>query len=160
MTRSVRYENTLIGLMFLTFGTIFLDRMAQFYLAPYLIPDLHVNNIQIGMMASALALAWAGSSLVFGAICDRYGRLTGRQEWRAPEPDQPHMQKIEAKPFLERRPPARIEACSTPWHDRERPVAATERTQFWRAARTFRLAATVAVALILVLGSGVASAAS
>lgn len=74
MTRSVRYENTLIGLMFLTFGTIFLDRMAQFYLAPYLIPDLHVNNIQIGMMASALALAWAVSSLVFGAICDRYGR--------------------------------------------------------------------------------------
>jgi predicted MFS family arabinose efflux permease len=74
MTPSVRYENTLIGLMFLTFGTIFLDRMAQFYLAPYLIPDLHVNNIQIGMMASALALAWAVSSLVFGAICDRYGR--------------------------------------------------------------------------------------
>ena len=74
MTRSVRYENTLIALMFMTFGTIFLDRMAQFYLAPYLIPDLHVNNIQIGMMASALALAWAISSLVFGAICDRYGR--------------------------------------------------------------------------------------
>ncbi|HUB95295.1 MAG TPA: MFS transporter [Stellaceae bacterium] len=74
MTRSVRYENTLIGLMFLTFGTIFLDRMAQFYLAPYLIPDLHVNNIQIGMMASVLALAWAVSSLVFGVICDRYGR--------------------------------------------------------------------------------------
>ena len=111
MTRSVRYENTLIGLVFLTFGTIFLDRPAQFYLAPYLIPDLHVNNIPIGMMASALAVA-------------------------------------------------RIEACSTPWHDRERPVPATERTQFWRAARAFRLAAAGAVALILVLGSGVAFAAS
>ncbi|HUK58267.1 MAG TPA: MFS transporter [Stellaceae bacterium] len=70
---SARYENLLIVLMFLTFGTIFLDRMAQFYLAPYLIPDLHVNNIQIGMMASALALAWAIASLVFGGICDRYG---------------------------------------------------------------------------------------
>jgi len=74
MTRSARYENLLVTLMFLTFGTIFLDRMAQFYLAPYLIPDLHVNNIQIGMMASALALAWALSCVVFGAICDRYGR--------------------------------------------------------------------------------------
>jgi MFS family permease len=74
MARSARYENTMVALMFLTFGTIFLDRMAQFYLAPYLIPDLHVNNIQIGMMASALALAWAVSSLVFGAICDRFGR--------------------------------------------------------------------------------------
>ncbi|MGH7088965.1 MAG: MFS transporter, partial [Stellaceae bacterium] len=74
MTRSARSENVLVLLMFLTFGTIFLDRMSQFYLAPYLIPDLHVNNIQIGMMASALALAWAISSLVFGAICDRYGR--------------------------------------------------------------------------------------
>ena len=73
MNRSARYENLLIVLMFLTFGTIFLDRMAQFYLAPYLIPDLHVNNIQIGMMASALALAWAVASLVFGGICDRYG---------------------------------------------------------------------------------------
>jgi MFS family permease len=73
MERSSRYENTLIVLMFLTFGTIFLDRFAQFYLAPYLIPDLHVNNIQIGMMASALALAWALSSFFFGGVCDRYG---------------------------------------------------------------------------------------
>jgi MFS family permease len=73
VNRSTRYENLLILLMFLTFGTIFLDRMAQFYLAPYLIPDLHVNNVQIGMMASALALAWAFSSLFFGGICDRYG---------------------------------------------------------------------------------------
>src|SRR5215471_16159965 len=70
---SSRYENWLIVLMFLTFGTIFLDRMAQFYLAPYLIPDLHIDNIQIGMMASVLALAWAVASLVFGGICDRYG---------------------------------------------------------------------------------------
>jgi MFS family permease len=74
MTRAARSENILVGLMFLTFGTIFLDRMAQFYLAPYLIPDLHVNNMQIGMMASALALAWAISCVFFGAICDRYGR--------------------------------------------------------------------------------------
>jgi MFS family permease len=73
MERSNRYENWLIVLMFLTFGTIFLDRFAQFYLAPYLIPDLHVDNIQIGMMASALALAWALASLFFGGICDRYG---------------------------------------------------------------------------------------
>lgn len=73
MTRPARYENLLVTMMFLTFGTIFLDRMAQFYLAPYLIPDLHVNAIQIGMMASALALAWAISCVVFGAICDRYG---------------------------------------------------------------------------------------
>jgi MFS family permease len=71
--QSSRYENLLIVLMFLTFGTIFLDRFAQFYLAPYIIPDLHVNNIQIGMMASALALAWALASLFFGGICDRYG---------------------------------------------------------------------------------------
>ena len=73
MNRSARYENLLIVLMFLTFGTIFLDRMAQFYLGPYLMPDLHVDNVQIGMMASALAFAWALASLFFGGVCDRYG---------------------------------------------------------------------------------------
>jgi predicted MFS family arabinose efflux permease len=71
---SQRYENILITLMFLTFGTIFLDRMAQFYLAPYIIPDLHVSNEQLGMMASALGIAWALSCVFFGAISDRVGR--------------------------------------------------------------------------------------
>lgn len=71
---SKNYENILIGLMFLTFGTIFLDRMAQFYLAPYIIPDLHVSNEQLGMMASVLGIAWALSCVFFGAISDRVGR--------------------------------------------------------------------------------------
>jgi len=74
MNRGRRYENILVLVLFLTFGTIFLDRMAQFYLAPYIIPDLRINDIQIGIMASALAFAWAVSCLVFGAICDRFGR--------------------------------------------------------------------------------------
>jgi len=60
--------------MFLTWGTVFLDRMSLLYLAPFIVPDLHLSRQQVGLLASALALAWAFSSLVFGAVSDRIGR--------------------------------------------------------------------------------------
>jgi MFS family permease len=69
-----RYENFLVAVLFLTWGTVFLDRMAQLYLAPYLLPDLHMNNAQAGFVASITGLAWAVSTLLFGAVSDRVGR--------------------------------------------------------------------------------------
>jgi predicted MFS family arabinose efflux permease len=69
-----RYENGLVILLFLTWGTVFLDRMSVLYLAPYIVPDLGLTHAQVGMLASALAIAWAGSGLIFGAISDRIGR--------------------------------------------------------------------------------------
>jgi MFS family permease len=68
------YENKLVAVLFLTWGTVFLDRMSIAYLAPFIAPDLHLNSEQIGLLVSALAVAWAVSSLVFGAISDRVGR--------------------------------------------------------------------------------------
>jgi predicted MFS family arabinose efflux permease len=69
-----RYETTLIVLFFFTWGTVFLERMSVVYLAPFIVPDLHLRHTQVGLLASALALTWAGSGLIFGAVSDRVGR--------------------------------------------------------------------------------------
>jgi predicted MFS family arabinose efflux permease len=51
-----------------------LDRLTQLYLGPYLVKDLSLTNGQIGLLASVVAIGWAGSSLVFGRLSDRLGR--------------------------------------------------------------------------------------
>lgn len=71
---SKRYEFGLVVLMFFAWGTVFLDRMSLFYLAPYFTKELHLSHAQVGMLASALAITWAVSGLFFGAVSDRIGR--------------------------------------------------------------------------------------
>lgn len=71
---SPRYESFLISILFLTWGTVFLDRMSQLYLAPYFAPEFRLDNEQIGFLASVTAIAWAISGFFFGALSDRYGR--------------------------------------------------------------------------------------
>jgi hypothetical protein len=48
MDPSRRYENTLVAILFFTWGTVFLDRMSQLYLAPYFAPEFHLTHQQIG----------------------------------------------------------------------------------------------------------------
>lgn len=60
--------------MFVTWGVVFLDRMAVLYLAPYIAPDLHLSGEQIGALAGVMAICWAVSALTFGAVSDRIGR--------------------------------------------------------------------------------------
>jgi len=48
--------------------------MSVLYLAPFIAPDLHLSHAQVGLLAAALALAWAASGLIFGAVSDRIGR--------------------------------------------------------------------------------------
>jgi predicted MFS family arabinose efflux permease len=74
MDRATRYERTLITILFFSWGTVFFDRMAQMYLAPYFAPEFGLNHQQVGTLASGLALCWAGSTLFFGALSDRVGR--------------------------------------------------------------------------------------
>lgn len=71
---SKRYEKTVVAILFFTWGTVFLDRMSQLYLAPYFAPEFHLSDSQVGFLASVVASSWAISSLVFGAISDRFGR--------------------------------------------------------------------------------------
>src|ERR1700685_3331720 len=74
MDLSRRYENTLVAILFFTWGTVFLDRMSPLYLAPYFAPEFHLGNAQIGTLASVLAITWAASTFFFGALSDRLGR--------------------------------------------------------------------------------------
>jgi predicted MFS family arabinose efflux permease len=69
-----RNQLALVGVMFMTWGIVFLDRMTQLYLAPYIVPDLHLSGMQIGMVTSVTAVTWAISAPVFGAVSDRVGR--------------------------------------------------------------------------------------
>lgn len=74
MEESRRYESLLITILFLAWGTVFLDRMSELYLAPYIVPEFHLSDEQVGLLASALAITWAISTLLFGALSDRLGR--------------------------------------------------------------------------------------
>ncbi|HEV2115265.1 MAG TPA: MFS transporter [Terriglobales bacterium] len=74
MEQSRRYESLLISILFLAWGTVFLDRMSELYLAPYIVPEFHLSDEQVGLLASALAITWAISTLLFGALSDRLGR--------------------------------------------------------------------------------------
>src|ERR1700674_2607442 len=74
MDNSKRYENTLVAILFFSWGTVFLDRTSQHYLAPYFAPEFHLSHQQIGMLGSVVAVTWALSTLFFGALSDRVGR--------------------------------------------------------------------------------------
>ena len=74
MDGSRRYENTLIAILFFTWGTVFLGRMSQMYLAPYFAREFRLTPAQIGTLASAMAIMWAASTFLFGALSDRIGR--------------------------------------------------------------------------------------
>lgn len=64
----------MVAIMFFTWGVVFLDRMAQLYLMPYIAADLSLTEEQVGALASAMAVCWAVSGLLFGMISDRVGR--------------------------------------------------------------------------------------
>ena len=74
MNDSRRYENILVTIMFFTWGTVFLDRMSGLYLAPFIAREFQLTEGQIGLLASVLAITWAISTLLFGAVSDRVGR--------------------------------------------------------------------------------------
>src|SRR5260370_893358 len=52
MEQAKRYENMLIAILFVTWGTVFLDRTSQHFLAPYFAPEFHLSHAQIGMLGS------------------------------------------------------------------------------------------------------------
>ncbi len=68
-----RYENRLIAVLTVMFGFVFFDRNAMTNLSTFVAPDLHLNNTQIGLLASGLSFAWAISGVVIGALTDSFG---------------------------------------------------------------------------------------
>ena len=69
-----RYESVLVAILFVTYGAVFLDRLTLLFLSPYIAAELHLSPQDIGYLAGALAVTWAFSGVVFGAVSDRYGR--------------------------------------------------------------------------------------
>lgn len=61
-------ENLILAVLTLDFGTTFLARNALGYLTPFLSPALDLNNAQIGLLSSGLALSWALSSLTLSVV--------------------------------------------------------------------------------------------
>ena len=74
MDTAKRYENTLVAILFFSWGTLFLDRTALHSLAPYFAPEFHLSHQQVGMLGSMLAVTWALWAFFFGALSDRVGR--------------------------------------------------------------------------------------
>jgi predicted MFS family arabinose efflux permease len=69
-----RYELGLVALLFIAWGTVFMDRMALPFLSPYIKPDLGLTDAQLGNLNAVLALGWAASTFTLGALSDRIGR--------------------------------------------------------------------------------------
>ncbi|MGO9950402.1 MAG: MFS transporter, partial [Steroidobacteraceae bacterium] len=69
----MKYETKLIWVLTITFGFVFFDRNAANFLMPFIANDLHLNNSQIGLVASALSFTWAVGAFVGGAYSDRTG---------------------------------------------------------------------------------------
>jgi MFS family permease len=69
------YENKLIILFFLTWGFLFIDRVAISFIMPVIQPDLNLSNTQIGIINMAFTIAWGISTIIFGGISDKTGNL-------------------------------------------------------------------------------------
>src|SRR6202451_527707 len=69
----MKYETKLIWVLTITFGFVFFDRNAANFLMPFIANDLHFNNSQVGLVASALSFTWAVAAFLGGAYSDRTG---------------------------------------------------------------------------------------
>lgn len=66
-----RYENGLLAILTFSLGFTIFDRVAINLLSPYILIDLHLNNTDLGLMASALSVTLAVSGYFFGTFSDR-----------------------------------------------------------------------------------------
>jgi ACS family hexuronate transporter-like MFS transporter len=69
-------ENRTVFLLALAFGFVFFDRNALNFLAPMLVSELALTNLQVGMLSSGLSLTWAVSGFWIAMLADAKGRRT------------------------------------------------------------------------------------
>src|SRR5262245_24355167 len=74
---STSYQIVLASLLSLNFGIVFFDRNALNFLAPFVKPELGLNNEQIGILSGALSFTWALAALGIGYVSDRTGSRKG-----------------------------------------------------------------------------------
>ncbi|HEY4214234.1 MAG TPA: MFS transporter [Steroidobacteraceae bacterium] len=71
------YQFVLVGLLAINFGFVFFDRNSLNFLMPFVQPELHLSNAQVGYLASALSLTWAIAAFVIGLVSDKTGSRKG-----------------------------------------------------------------------------------
>lgn len=71
--RGGAYQSMLVGLLSLNFGILFFDRNALNFLMPFVMPDLHLSNSQVGTIAGVFSFAWAIAAFAIGRISDMIG---------------------------------------------------------------------------------------
>ena len=71
------YQIGLAALLSINFGIVFFDRNASNFLMPFIQPDLHLSNKEVGTLASALSLTWAIAAFGIGAVSDKTGSRKG-----------------------------------------------------------------------------------
>ena len=74
---SAGYQVMLAALLSINFGIVFFDRNASNFLMPFIQPDLHLNNTQVGILAGALSLTWAIAAFGIGLVSDKTGSRKG-----------------------------------------------------------------------------------
>ena len=69
------YESGLVLMMSLMNGIVALDRTAVSLRAPWIVlREFHLNNTQLGMLASVLSVTIAGSGFLLASLADGTGR--------------------------------------------------------------------------------------
>jgi ACS family hexuronate transporter-like MFS transporter len=71
------YQVMLASLLSINFGIVFFDRNASNFLMPFIQPDLHLSNTQVGLLAAALSLTWAIAAFGIGLVSDKTGSRKG-----------------------------------------------------------------------------------
>jgi len=71
------YQVALVTLLSVNFGIVFFDRNALGFLMPFVQPQLHLSNTEVGLFASALSLTWACAAFGIGFVSDRTGSRKG-----------------------------------------------------------------------------------
>lgn len=73
---SPAYQIALVALLSVNFGVVFFDRNALGFLMPFVQPDLHLTNTEVGVLSSALSLTWAFAAFGIGVVSDKTGKRT------------------------------------------------------------------------------------
>ncbi len=74
---SPAYQTMIVTLLSITFGIVFFDRNALGYLMPFVQPDLHLSDTEVGVLSSALSLTWACAAFGIGLVSDKTGSRKG-----------------------------------------------------------------------------------
>ena len=67
------YENTLVAVLSLSSGLVFLDRLGIVFVFPQIQHELGLNHAQLGLLMGITSLTWALSSIVISFVSDALG---------------------------------------------------------------------------------------